>query len=115
MVILKPYGKSNQLPKNSSLKKESQAIAKGDKRAIAKFTKMLQVFDRSILESDVIKELENKKRDAAVWIHGKLGGLYVLNLIQKGGRKANEFITQLVNYAGSSTSDSSAYVILKEK
>lgn len=109
------YGKSNQLPKNSSLKKESQAIAKGDKRAIAKFTKMLQIYDRSILESDVIKELENKKRDAAVWIHGKLGGLYVLNLIQKGGRKANEFITQLVNYAGSSTSDSSAYVILKEK
>ena len=109
------YGKSNQLPKNSSLKKESQAIAKGDKRAIAKFTKMLQVYDRSISESDVIKELENKKRDAAVWIHGKLGGLYVLNLIQKGGRKANEFITQLVNYAGSSTSDSSAYVILKEK
>ena len=109
------YGKSKQLPKNSFLKKEAQAIAKGDKKAIAKFTKMLQVYDRSILELNVIKELKNKKKDAAVWIHGKLGGLYVLDLIQKGGKKANEFITQLVNYAGSSTSDSSAYVILKEK
>ena len=109
------YGKSKQLPKNSFLKKESKAIAKGDKKAIAKFTKMLQVYDRSISELAVIKELKNKKKDAAVWVHGKLGGLYVLDLIQRGGKKANEFITQLVNYAGSSTSDSSAYVILKEK
>ena len=76
---------------------------------------MLQVYDRSISELAVIKELKNKKKDTAVWVHGKLGGLYVLHLIQKGGKKANQFITQLVNYAGSSTSDSSAYVILKEK
>ena len=109
------YGKSKELPKNTVLKKESQAIAKGDKKAIAKFTKMLQVHDNSILDSNVIKELNNKKRDAAVWIHGKLGGLYVLDLLQKGGKKANQFITQLVNYAGSATSDSSAYIILKEK
>jgi hypothetical protein len=109
------YGKSKQLPKNSFLKKESEAIANGDKKAISKFTKMLQVYDRSISELAVIKELKNKKKDTAVWVHGKLGGLYVLDLIQRGGKKANQFITQLVNYAGSSTSDSSAYVILKEK
>mgnify|MGYP007020163578 CR=1 FL=1 len=109
------YGKSKQLPKNSVLKKEATAIAKGDKKAVAKFTKMLQVYDRSISDANVIKELNKKKKDAAVWIHGKLGGLYVLDLVQKGGTKANKWITQLVNYAGSSTSDSSAYIILKEK
>jgi hypothetical protein len=104
-----------QLPKNSALKKEAQQIAKGDKKAIAKFTKMLQTVDKKISEDEVKKELEALGKNSAIWIHGKLGGLYVINLIAGGGEKANKFITQLINYAGSSTSDSSAYIILKEK
>lgn len=103
-----------QLPKTSSIKKEAQLIGKGDKKAIASFTKMLQVHDKKISESEVKKELKRMKAPA-VWAHGKLGGLYVLNLIAKGGPKANKFITQIINYAGSSTSDSSSYIILKEK
>jgi hypothetical protein len=104
-----------QLPKNSSIKKEAQLIAKGDKKAIKNFTKLLQVVDKKISEDEVIEKLNGLGKNSAVWIHGKLGGLYVIDLISKGGIKANKFITQLINYAGSSTSDSSAYIILKEK
>ena len=104
-----------RLPKNNDLRKEAKAIAAGDSKAINKFTAMLQKFDKTISKEQVIEELGKIKRNPAIWVHGKLGGLYVLNLIASGGKKADQFITQIVNYAGSSTSDSSAYVILKEK
>ena len=109
------YGKD--LPKNSAMKKEAQQIAKGDKKAIKNFTKLLQVADRKISEDEVVKEIANlgSEKEAAVWIHGKLGGLYVIQQIAKGGPKANKFITQIINYAGSSTSVSSAYIKLSEK
>ena len=97
------------------MKKEALQIAKGDKKAIANFTKMLQTVDKKISENEVKDKLKGLGKNSAIWIHGKLGGLYVINLIAKGGNKANKFITQLINYAGSSTSDSSAYIILKEK
>ena len=97
------------------MKKETQQIEKGDKRAVKNFTKLLQTVDRKITEDQVKKEMESLGKNSAIWIHGKLGGLYVINLIAKGGPKANRFITQVINYAGSSTSDSSAYIILKEK
>ena len=107
------YGKS--LPKNTDLRKEAKSIESGDKKVINKFTSMLQKFDKTISKDQVIEELGKIKRNPAIWIHGKLGGLYVLDLIHQGGSKADKFITQIVNYAGSSTSDSSAYIILKEK
>lgn len=108
------YGSSMMLPKNTQLRKESEAIAKGDPKAIKQFTEMLNLYDKRISEEEVSAKLSDKKA-VTIWIHGKLGGLYILKLIHKGGPKADQFITQLVNYAGSSTSDSSAYVILKEK
>lgn len=104
-----------RLPKNTDLKKEAKAIEKGDSKAINKFTKMLQRYDKTISKEHVVEELGKLGRNPAIWIHGKLGGLYILELISAGGKKADQFITQLVNYAGSSTSDSSAYIILKEK
>ena len=109
------YGK--ELPKNSAIKKEAQQIAKGDKKAIKNFTKLLQIADKKISEDEVIKAVSNlgSEKQAAVWIHGKLGGLYFIQQIAKGGQKANKFITQIINYAGSSTSDSSAYIKLSEK
>ena len=109
------YGKD--LPKNSAMKKEAQDIAKGNKRAIKNFTKLLQNVDKKISEDEVKKEINNlgSQKEAAVWIHGKLGGLYVIEKVIKGGQKANKFITQIINYAGSSTSDSSAYIKLSEK
>lgn len=108
------YGSSSMLPKNTQIRKESNLIANGDRRAIKKFTQMLNLYDKRISEEEVTSQLSDKKA-AEIWIHGKLGGLYILKLIHKGGEKADQFITQLVNYAGSSTSDSSSYVILKEK
>jgi len=103
------------LPKTSDIKKEANLIANGDAAAITKFTQMLQTIDKTISEEDVKEKLQTIGRNPAIWIHGKLGGLYVLNLIADGGIKANQFITQLINYAGSATSESSAYIILKEK
>jgi hypothetical protein len=109
------YGKD--LPKNSVMKKEAQNIAKGNKSAIKNFTKLLQNVDKKISEDEVKKEISNlgSEKEAAVWIHGKLGGLYVIEKVIKGGQKANKFITQIINYAGSSTSVSSAYIKLSEK
>mgnify|MGYP006172058739 CR=1 FL=1 len=106
------YGK--ELPKNSKMKKEAKLIASGDKRAVENFTKLLQTVDKKISNTEVKKKLKELGKKADVWIHGKLGGLYALELISKGGQKANKFVTQIINYAGSSTSDSSAYIILKE-
>ena len=107
--------KKKLLPKNADLVKEAKMIAAGDKDALENFTSMLQKHDKTISIKDVAKELKKFKRDAAVWVHAKLGGLYVLNALAAGGKKADQFITQLVNYAGSTTSDSSAYVKLMEK
>ena len=104
-----------ELPKTSAIKKEASLIASGDKKAIAKFTKLLQTVDKKITEKEVVEKLNAIGKNPGIWIHGKLGGLYVLNLIAKGGVKANKFITQIINYAGSSTSDSSSYIIIKEK
>ena len=97
------------------MKKEASLIASGDKKAIAKFTKLLQTVDKKITEKEVVEKLNAIGKNPGIWIHGKLGGLYVLNLLAKGGIKANKFITQIINYAGSSTSDSSSYIIIKEK
>jgi len=110
------YGK--ELPKGSKMKKDAKLIASGDKRAVQNFTKLLQIVDKKISNAEVTEKLAALGKNSDIWIHGKLGGLYVLELIARGrgGQKAaNKFITQIINYAGSSTSDSSAYVILKEK
>ena len=104
-----------ELPKNNKMKKDAKLIASGDKRAVQNFTKLLQTADKKISNAEVIEKLASLGKNADIWVHGKLGGLYVLQLISKGGQKANKFITQIINYAGSSTSDSSAYIILKEK
>ena len=109
------YG-GKKLPKNSDMAKEAKLIVAGDKKAVNKFTSMLQKFDKTISSEQVIEELGKMKSNAAaVWLHGKLGGLHILNLIHQGGTKADQFVTQIVNYAGSSTSDSSAYIKLTEK
>ena len=107
------YG--NPLPKNADIVKEAKIIVKGDSKAISKFTSMLQVYDKTISEDQVIEEIGVLGKNAAIWVHGKLGGLYVLDLIKRGGVKADQFITQIVNYAGSATAESSAYVVLKNK
>ena len=108
------YGKT-LLPKNSDLKKEAKAVVAGDTKALKSFTSMLQKHDKTISIDQVVEKLEKLKKGADVWVHGKLGGLHVLNILAAGGKKADQFVTQLVNYAGSSTSDSSAYIKLTEK
>ena len=110
----KIYGRSKALPDNNKMRKFAKALGSGDLKAIKRFTEMLNLVDKRISAEDVAKEL-GSKRDPDVWAHGKLGGLYVLELIHKGGQQADKFVTQLVNYAGSSTTDSSAYIKLSEK
>jgi hypothetical protein len=49
------------------------------------------------------------------WIHAKLGTLYMIEAVERfGGKKTNRWITKLINYAGSKTEDSSAYVKIYE-
>ena len=59
-------------------------------------------------EEDFLGNLMEKD---GVWIHAKYGVTMLLSLIKGGTKtKANRFVTKLVNYAGSQTEDSSAYI-----
>jgi hypothetical protein len=58
---------------------------------------------------------KNIKTKDGPWIHAKLGTLYMIEAVERfGGRKTNRWITKLINYAGSKTEDSSAYVKIYE-
>ena len=49
------------------------------------------------------------------WISAKLGSLYICYYVSiNTGPKANRFITKIVNYAGSKSEDSSAYIKVYE-
>jgi hypothetical protein len=60
-------------------------------------------FEKELLSKDVY------------WIGSKLSCLFVLyNVDKQSGAKANRWITKIVNYAGSKSEDSSAYVKVYE-
>ena len=49
------------------------------------------------------------------WISAKLACLYILYFVDiNTGPKANRWITKIINYAGSKSEDSSAYVKIYE-
>lgn len=108
-IVKRVYKK--RLPDTNLIKKTALQIAKGDKKSIAKFIDLMSVVCPNDVGDDSVVELMNKE---AGWIHSKFAALTVMQYLVKGGPKANMFITGVVNYAGSKTTDSSAYVKIHE-
>jgi hypothetical protein len=101
---------NKKLPDHKSgIYKIAKAIdKKKDKKGISIFWKMYNNFYKNDTYEDFLKNLESKDTN---WISSKLGCLYVCYYLDLNtGKKANRWITKIVNYAGSKAEDSSAYV-----
>ena len=96
------------LPKTGIISADARSMEKGDAKTIDKYYKMYKICYPTVKESDFINELTQKD---AVWIHAKYGVTQLLSLIKGNSKiKGNRFVTKLINYAGSQTEDSSAYI-----
>jgi len=100
------FGK--KIPDNKVINKIAKSILKKDKRSIKIFYEMYNNFYKNDSYENFEKELLLKD---VYWIGSKLACLYVLYYVDKNsGTKANRWITKIINYAGSKSEDSSAYV-----
>jgi hypothetical protein len=99
------------LPEIKTIAKSAKKIERGDKKESEKFFKLMEQVE-GITRKEFDKNIKTKKGD---WIHAKLGTCYLIAAIEKvGGKRTNRFVTKLINYAGSKTEDSSAYVKIYE-
>jgi hypothetical protein len=99
------------LPEIKTIARAAKKIAKGDKKESDKMFELMQKVEGTT-RKDFDKNIKTKPGD---WIHAKLGTLYMIEAVERfGGRKTNRWITKLINYAGSKTEDSSAYVKIYE-
>ena len=90
------------------IKPKAKKIAKGDRRSTKLMFDLYSEFYRGTKFKDFEEEI--KKKDWT-WISAKLAALYVAYFLQKNvGQKADNIITNFVNYAGSDMSDSSTYI-----
>jgi len=99
------------LPEIKTIARAAKKISKGDKKESNKMFELMQKVEPMSRE-EFDKNIKKKPGD---WIHAKLGTLYMIEAVERfGGRKTNRWITKLINYAGSKTEDSSAYVKIYE-
>lgn len=98
------------LPEIKTIARSAKLIARGDVKETEKMFKLMEKVE-GITREDFDANIKKKKGD---WIHAKLGTLYLIDAVNVGGPKANRFVTKLINYAGSKTEDSSAYVKIYE-
>lgn len=105
-AVKQVFGK--KLPDNKAINKVAKNIVRKKKRDLNIFYKLYNHFYKN--ESYENFETEILKKDV-YWIASKLACLYVLYYADiNSGTKANRWITKIVNYAGSKSEDSSAYV-----
>jgi len=107
------FGASSKIPEHKVIKELSNKIAKKkDKKSIDMMWGLYNHFYKNTTREEFDKNLETKD---AGWVSAKLGALILCYNIDKNtGPKANRFITKLINYAGSKSEDSSAYVKVYE-
>jgi hypothetical protein len=103
-----------KMPEHGDLKKMAVRISRGDKRSTAVFHGMLNSIE-AIPLSEVETQLKDKKGAGDPgWLTAKLGAVYIMYYLNKfKGTKANNFITAIVNYAGSKSEESGPYIIVK--
>ena len=101
-----------KIPDNKKITQIAKKIVKGDKTSIKEFYRLYNHFYKN--ESFESFEQELSKKDV-YWIGSKLGCLYVVYIVDVNtGTKANRWLTKIINYAGSKSEDSSAYVKVYE-
>ena len=107
MAAAKRYMGVN-IPKHGTIKTVAQKMAKGDKRSLQYFYKMAKTADASLTYDYFIEEAKSKD---AGWFSAKLAAVMIVHYLNTNkGRKADAFINAIVNYAASSSDDSSAFV-----
>jgi len=107
IALEQAFKKASKLPGAKEIAAIARKIERGDKKAIEEMYKVVNLVEPMpyALFASKIKEQEGH------WIHAKYGVCLLLAPIAKiGGLAANRFITKIINYAASSTEDSSAFV-----
>lgn len=100
------------LPQNTDLVKTAKKIAKGDMSELNKFWNIVSPLMPAMKKEEFFTNIKTKD---AVWIHSKYGVVLLAHTIKSvGGTLADEFVTKLVNYAGSSMEESSVYIKVSE-
>ena len=97
------------IPAHGSIKRIAQKLASGkNKRSELYFYKMAKSADASLTFDYYMEEIRNKD---AGWFSAKLAAVMIVHYLNNNkGRKADSFINAIVNYAASSSDDSSAFV-----
>ena len=97
------------IPAHGSIKRIAQKLASGkNKRSELYFYKMAKNADPSLTFDYYMEEIRNKD---AGWFSAKLAAVMIVHYLNNNkGRKADSFINAIVNYAASSSDDSSAFV-----
>ena len=97
------------IPPHGSIKRIAQKLASGkNKRSEMYFYKMAKVADRSLTYDYFIEEMKTKD---AGWFSAKLAAVMIVYYLNTNkGSKADAFVNAIVNYAASSSDDSSAFV-----
>jgi hypothetical protein len=97
------------IPAHGSIKRIAQKLASGkDKRSELYFYKMAKNADPSLTFDYYMEEIRNKD---AGWFSAKLAAVMIVHYLNTNkGRKADSFVNAIVNYAASSSDDSSAFV-----
>lgn len=107
MAAAKRYMNVN-ISKHAVLKGLAKKLEKGDKRTAQYFYKMAKVADPSLTYDYFLEELP--KKDAG-WFSAKLAAVMIVYYLNENkGSKADAFVNAIVNYAASSSDDSSAFV-----
>lgn len=97
-----------RFPSNSDLKIMARKIEKGDKREIKKFFDMAKFVVKDLTMTEFQEGIESSTLGK---IHSKLGATMVAFALEKNrGKKANDFISYIVNYAGSKSAEASVYL-----
>jgi hypothetical protein len=101
-----------KIPDNGKINQLAKKIVKGDKRSVTIFFELYSNFYNNDTFENFAKELSQKD---VYWVGSKLACLYVVYNVDKNtGTKANRWLTKIINYAGSKSEDSSAYVKVYE-
>lgn len=100
------------LPNNSAIVNAAKAMKRGDKSAISKFWNDAKLVNKNIKEKDFKAEIPGCELE---WIHGKYGVCTLLSTLQRNkGKKANDIVNSIHNYAGSQSKLSSVYIKVYE-
>ena len=99
------------IPLHPFIKSQAIKMTKGDKAAIANFKMMAMKVDRTVGKNF---EAEIAKKDK-IWIASKYAAaMLTFYIVSNRGRKANDFMNAVVNYAASTSEDACIHIVVKE-